>query len=210
MDTLDKVRDGTMRVGVVVHAPWIRLEEGQPSGVEVELIEDFAKQLGSEVEYVEGTVPELLEAIKQGEVDVLIGGLSATDPGVREQKEAGITNPYLTTRFVVGVPPNEETFDDLSGRKVAIERIDATAALLKEEGAIPVRVDDLCAARVPVAAYPWQLAAWGFESTGLELPEEEHVFAAPPGENGWLVRLERFLQAHREEAKTLLREESTR
>jgi polar amino acid transport system substrate-binding protein len=63
---------------------------------------------------------------------------------------------------------------------------------------------------VPVAAYPWQLATWGFESTGLELPEEEHVFAVPPGENGWHVRLERFLRAHREEAKTLLREESTR
>jgi ABC-type amino acid transport substrate-binding protein len=162
MGTLGEVRDGTMRVGMVVHAPWTRLEEGQPSGVEVELIENFAKQLGSEVEYVEGTIPELLEAIKQGEVDVLIGGLSATDPGVREQKEAGITNPYLTTRFVVGVPPNEEAFDDLSGLKVAIERIDATAALLKEEGAIPVRVDDLSAAQMPVAAYPWQLAAWGF------------------------------------------------
>lgn len=34
--------------------------------------------------------------------------------------------------------------------------------------------------------------------------------AVPPGENGWLVRLERFLRANRDEARGLLREESLR
>ncbi len=32
--------------------------------------------------------------------------------------------------------------------------------------------------------------------------------AVPLGENGWLVRLERFLLDHREEAGKLLREEA--
>jgi hypothetical protein len=35
---------------------------------------------------VPGTTPELLEAAKQGEVDVLIGGFTSTSPGVSEGK----------------------------------------------------------------------------------------------------------------------------
>jgi polar amino acid transport system substrate-binding protein len=206
--TLDKVQGGTMRVGIVNHDPWTLMEEGRASGVEVELLRDFAGELETEIVFVQGTVPELLEAARQGEVDVVAGGFTTTSPGVSEGKEAGITSPYLVTRFAVGVPPGMPVFDDLSGRKITVERIDGTAALLKEEGAIPVPVDDLSSANMPVAAYTWQLEEWGFEPTGVELPEEKHIMAVPLGENGWLVRLERFLRANHEEAVSLLREET--
>jgi polar amino acid transport system substrate-binding protein len=208
--TLDKVQDGTMRVGIVNHDPWTQMEEGRASGVEVELLREFAGELETEIVFVQGTVPELLEAARQGEVDVVAGGFTDTSPGVSEGKEAGITSPYLMTRLAVGAPPGKSTFDDPSGRKIAVERINGTAALLKEEGAIPVPVEDLSAADMPVAAYPWQLEEWGFEPTGVELPEEKHIMAVPLGENGWLVRLERFLRANQGEAKKLLREETLR
>lgn len=39
--------------------------DGEPSGAEVELVEDFAAELGAETIYVRGTTPELLEAIRQ-------------------------------------------------------------------------------------------------------------------------------------------------
>jgi polar amino acid transport system substrate-binding protein len=207
--TLQAVRNGTMRVGIVDNEPWTRMEDGRTSGIEVELLKDFARELGAETSFVSGTTPELLEAARQGEVDVLVGGFTSTSPGVSEGKEAGVTGTYLITRTVVGVPPGAPAFDDPSGREVAVERIDGTAALLKAEGAVPVPVDDLSSAGIPIAAYPWQLEAWGFEPTGIELPEEKHVMAVPLGENGWLVELERFLRAHRTEAKELLREESS-
>jgi polar amino acid transport system substrate-binding protein len=198
-----------MRVGIVENDPWTRMEKGHASGVEVELLKDFARELGADTSIVPGTTPELLEAARQGEVDVLIGGFTSTSPGVSEGKEAGVTGTYLTTRFVVGVPPGTSAFDDPSGREIAVERIDGTAALLKEEGAVPVPVVDLPTAEMPVAAYRWQLKAWGFKPTGVELPEEKHVMAVPLGENGWLVELERFLRANRREAKSLLREDSS-
>jgi polar amino acid transport system substrate-binding protein len=207
--TLEGVQNGTMRVGIVENDPWTRMEEGHASGVEVELLKDFARELGAEASFVPGTTPELLEAAKEAEVDVLIGGFTSTSPGVSEGKEVGVTGSYLTTRFVVGVPPGTSAFDDPSGREIAVERIDGTAALLKKEGAIPVPVDGLPTAEMPVAAYRWQLEAWGFEPTSVELPEEEHVMAVPLGENGWLVELERFLRANRREAKSLLRIENS-
>jgi polar amino acid transport system substrate-binding protein len=208
--TLEQVRGGTMRVGVVANEPWTLVEGGEASGVEVELLEEFAGELGAEAAFVQGTVPELLEAARLGEVDVVAGGFTSTSPGVSEGKEAGITSPYLTTRLVVGVPPGTPAFDDLSGREVAVERVDHSAVLLREEGAVPVTVDDLSSAEIPVAAYPWQLEAWGLEPSGVELPKEEHIMAVPLGENGWLVELERFLRANRGEARRLLQEETLR
>ena len=207
--TLEGVQNATMRVGIVDNDPWTRMEDGRASGIEVELLKDFARELGADTTFVPGTTPELLEAAKEAEVDVLVGGFTSTSPGVSEGKEAGVTGTYLTTRFVVGVPPDRPAFDDASGRKVAVERIDTTAAMLKEEGAVPVPVEDLPAAEMPIAAYEWQLKAWGFEPTGVELPEEKHVMAVPLGERGWLVELERFLRVHREEARELLREETS-
>jgi polar amino acid transport system substrate-binding protein len=63
--TLDKVRDGTMRMGIVDHDPWTRMEEGHASGIEVELLlKDFARELGAKTSFVPGTTPELLEAAK--------------------------------------------------------------------------------------------------------------------------------------------------
>jgi polar amino acid transport system substrate-binding protein len=207
--TLERVQNGTMRVGIVENDPWTHMEAGHASGVEVKLLKGFARELGTEASFVPGTTPELLEAAKEAEVDVLIGGFTSTSPGVSEGKEAGVTGSYLTTRFVVGVPPGTSGFDDPTGREIAVERIDGMAALLKEEGAFPVPVDDLSTAEMPVAAYRWQLKAWGFKPTGVELPKEEHVMAVPLGENGWLVELERFLRANRGEAKSLLQKESS-
>jgi polar amino acid transport system substrate-binding protein len=203
------VQNATMRVGIVGNDPWTQIENGRASGIEVKLLKDFARELGADTTFVPGTTPELLEAAKEAEVNVLVGGFTSSSPGVSEGKEAGVTGSYLTTRLVVGVPPGRPLFDDPSGRKIAVERIDGTAAMLKEEGAVPVPVDDLSAAGMPVAAYEWQLEAWGFEPTGVELPEEEHVMAVPLGENGWLVELERFLHAHRKDARELLREETS-
>jgi hypothetical protein len=52
-------------------------------------------------------------------------------------------------------PGHRSTFDDPPGRKVAVERIDTTTAMLKEEGAVPV--EDLSTAEMLIAAYERQL-----------------------------------------------------
>jgi hypothetical protein len=62
-----------MRVGIVENDPWARMEAGHASGVEVELLQGFARELGAEVSFVPGTAPELLEAAKEAEVDVPLG-----------------------------------------------------------------------------------------------------------------------------------------
>ncbi len=42
--TLDRVRGGTLRVGISPSEPWVTLAENEPpAGVEVELVQEFAR-----------------------------------------------------------------------------------------------------------------------------------------------------------------------
>ena len=76
--TLEGVQNATMHVGIVDNDPWTRMEDGRASGFEVELLKDFARELGADTTFVPGTTPELLEAAKEAEVDVLVGGFTST------------------------------------------------------------------------------------------------------------------------------------
>ncbi len=126
--TLDRVRGGTMRVGVAEHAPWVILRggrRGEPAGTEPQLLGAFARELGARVAWTAGPEAELMDALERGDLDVVASGLTrSTAWGDR----VALTRPYRTTRTVAG-------------------------------------------------------------------RRREHVMAVPPGENGWLRRLEAFLAA---------------
>src|SRR5688500_9905358 len=78
--TLDRVSGSIMRVGVTASEPWVSIESGDPTGVEVTLVQRFAESLDAEIEWVEGSEEELFGALKYGEIDLLIGGLSIRSP----------------------------------------------------------------------------------------------------------------------------------
>jgi hypothetical protein len=54
-----------VRVGVVADPPWVILGKGEPRGVEPELIRRFAEQVGTEIEWVEGTWVRVWERRKR-------------------------------------------------------------------------------------------------------------------------------------------------
>jgi ABC-type amino acid transport substrate-binding protein len=93
--TLERVEGETMRLGVTEHDPWVRLDGTRPAGVEVTLAERFAESLGARVEYTQGAEAELIDALKAGELDLVVGGFDSKTPW---KKEAGLTRPYLQTR----------------------------------------------------------------------------------------------------------------
>jgi polar amino acid transport system substrate-binding protein len=59
--------------------------------------------------------------------------------------------------------------------------------------------------RGPVAAPDWRVEGLGFQQAGIELSSYSYVLALPPGENAFLVRLERYLRPRRSELGELLR-----
>jgi polar amino acid transport system substrate-binding protein len=201
--TLDRVRGGTIRAGLIEHPPWASNDAGGPAGVEVELLEGLAEDLDAEIRWTTGTEGELIDALELGELDAVVGGLTVDSPWV---SKAAFTAPYLATRTVVGVPAEEPSALDLEGTEVAVERGSPAAGLLRAAGAIPVAVDDLTLVQGPAAVEDWLLDDLDLQATDEILEEREHVLALPLGENAWLVEVEEYLDAEERRAAELLDE----
>jgi polar amino acid transport system substrate-binding protein len=207
-ETLDRVTDGTMYVGVIEEEPWVRIDPGEePRGVEPTLIREFAEELDAEIEWVEGSEAELMEAMRGFQLDVIVGGLTRNSP---YSKEVALTRPYVDTEIQFGVPPGKELPDDLDEVEIWVEQSSEAAALLQqEEGeANPIYFDSLSEVEGPALLDDYEIEAIGYERTDRIQRDDEHAMAVPMGENAFLVELERFLLDRGEEAEELLRREA--
>ncbi len=105
--TLERARGGELRVGASVHDPWVRLEGSRPAGVEPHLVEGFARELGARVTWRVGGEEALVRALAEGELDVVVGGITKRSPW---KKEVAPTRPFATVgseRHVMLATPGE-------------------------------------------------------------------------------------------------------
>lgn len=113
--SLDSItRSGELRVGVSPNPPFTTLPEAPdaaPGGSEVERVTGFARTLGAEPVWQVGGEEELVRRLEEGELDIVIGGLTDKNPHLTA---AGTTRPYLTTpehgkqvKHVMAVVPGE-------------------------------------------------------------------------------------------------------
>lgn len=205
--TLNRVEGGVMRVGVTEADPWVLLEGDRPvGGAEVELARRFARDVGARIEWVQGSEEELVDAVKEGQVDLILGGMTNKS---RWKKDVAFTRPYVETRSVVGIPPGESFPDDFAGVPVAAELGTEEEGLLAQRTeARVVPVTDLAPRAGRPAAVPhYMLDDLELTDSGTELDEAKHVMAVKLGENAFLVRLERFLLNREDEIERLLIEE---
>ena len=98
---LSRARNGVLRVGVVSHAPWTIVGESAVRGVEAELLEDWAASLGARVHWSVGDIHDLVTALHDREIDVLVGGLTTKTPYA---PQLALSQPYVE-------------HDDASGQK---------------------------------------------------------------------------------------------
>jgi membrane-bound lytic murein transglycosylase MltF len=83
---------GEMRVGVAEHEPWVRWEGDRATGLEAELIEQWAQTLGVRVIWRKDALTELVQALHRRELDVIAAGLEETTP---HASEVALSQPYL-------------------------------------------------------------------------------------------------------------------
>src|SRR3954469_9904271 len=90
--TLNRVAGGPMRVGVIVHPPWVTDVNGQIGGVEASLVQRIADDVGAHhVEWVRAPESTLLGSLKQRQLDVVVGGLTADLPWATD---VAFTRPF--------------------------------------------------------------------------------------------------------------------
>ena len=123
--TLDRVREGTLRVGFVVDTPWVT-EAGQGAGgIEGAIATELARGLGARIAWTHASETPLLTALHEGDLDLVIAGLTKDSPW---SAKASFTRPYYvdTTEVhgkrtevphVVAVRPGENAW------QVHVERV---------------------------------------------------------------------------------------
>jgi polar amino acid transport system substrate-binding protein len=188
--SIDRIRGGVLRVGVATRPPWTVVSAQGVSGVEVDLLSDFARALGARVEWVPGSEAELLEALERRELDVVAAGLTDATPW---KGRVALTLPYYTDSVVVGTAKNASPLGDIDGMRIAVEAGDPIAATLREKHATPMPVGSLDSASGPIAAPSWRIEQLARVQSGAMLGQSKHMLATPSGENALLVALERFL-----------------
>ncbi|WP_043497576.1 transporter substrate-binding domain-containing protein [Georgenia sp. SUBG003] len=115
---LDRVTGGALRVGVSPNPPWTDLPDGpdgDPAGTEVELVEEFAREVDAEVVWVPGGEEDLVGQLEHDELDLVIGGLTARSPW---SSKVALTYRYTATTdahgekelHVMAVPMGENAF----------------------------------------------------------------------------------------------------
>lgn len=114
--TLERVTGGTLRVGVTDNGQWVQLETGNaPQGIEPGLARDFADTLNAHIGWQQGSEHELVQELKHGELDMVIGGIAGDTPWTTH---AGLSRPYVetqdergdTVKHVMLVPLGENAF----------------------------------------------------------------------------------------------------
>src|SRR5829696_8655423 len=104
--TLDRVRNGTLRVGVAVDTPWVTDSGGAAGGIEGWLAAEIARSLRARAAWVPGPHPRLLKELSERRLDLVIGGLEDSSPW---STEVALTKPYFE-KHVVAVPLGENAW----------------------------------------------------------------------------------------------------
>jgi polar amino acid transport system substrate-binding protein len=199
--TLDRIRAGRLRVGLVSHPPWSSDSAGRYQGVDVQLVQAAATDLQTEIAWVSGSESALLQSLHGRELDLVIGGLSGASPW---KKQVAFSRPYYVDSTVVS-PLAADAPGGLKGDSIFVERGDPAATYARKKGAIPVPVPDLAGVQGLVAAPVWRLAILGRPAAGMLLHTDRRVMAVAPGENAWLSWLERWLHSHEASIPAMLR-----
>lgn len=190
-NTTETVRHHVMFVGVSENPPWVtRGDDDTPGGIEVRLVQQFARQIDAEVEWQWGTVAQHLEALHQFELHMAIGGLTTTTPG---SAMVAMTQPYYVSEIIVALPPGVPAAQRLDGAQLAVVRGAALADIVRDNGAEPVFFSDWQDLDKPAAVPAWQAQERHLRPTTISLDRLQYAMAVPPGENRWLTELEKFL-----------------
>ena len=95
-------------------------EQGVFSGISADLLTKISLRTGLKFDLIrKGTVPELVDAVIQGEADLV----PSFTPSSHREHVLRFSKPYLSTPFVLvtrAASNNTQTLDDLNGKRVAL------------------------------------------------------------------------------------------
>ncbi|NLC67789.1 MAG: basic amino acid ABC transporter substrate-binding protein [Clostridiaceae bacterium] len=114
--------DGIIKMGTNAEfPPFEYVENGEYAGIDVELAQAIAKELGKELEIVDMAFNALIDALNSGKVDFVAAGMSV-DP--EREKNVDFTIKYYNATQTIIVQAGNENIkskDDLVGKKIGVQ-----------------------------------------------------------------------------------------
>lgn len=112
-------------------APYEYYEAGKIVGVDIDIANEIAKELGKELVIKDVSFDFVINEVKSGKADFAAAGISITP---ERMKEVDFTNEYTVSNQVVVVKKgsNIKDFDDIKNKKIAVQ-LGTVADLYVEE-----------------------------------------------------------------------------
>ena len=149
---------GAIRVGTDPSFPPFALDDGETvSGLEVDLAEALAQEIGLPAEFRSLNYYSLYDALLSGEVDMLLAALPI-DPA--RMDDARFTQPYFDNGLllVTAADAPRLDIDKLAGEQIAVEFASRADSLLRSMSADGAQFERL----------PYELPAYALDSLRLE------------------------------------------
>lgn len=170
-------------------------QEGQITGVSVEIGNEIAKTMGRPVKFENMQFDGLIPALQTGRIDMIISSLSATD---ERRKSIDFSDPYVKTGLSVLVSAKSpiQTAEDLKapGRRIAV-RISTTGeswskANLPDAKLVGLDTDGACVLEVVNGS----VDAWVYDQVSVmnyhaQHPDQTRALLAPLRVEEWAVGL---------------------
>ncbi len=111
------IEPGKLTVGINGDMPMTSIKDGKLIGTDAALLAQIAERLGLTVKPVQMEWSALIQATKQGKVDIMLGSMGYTDD---RTKVMLLTDPiyYFGTFLLQKKDTNYSTFADISGHKI--------------------------------------------------------------------------------------------
>jgi hypothetical protein len=138
---LERATGGVVRVGVIEHRPWTIIDGDDVSGIEPQLLQRWASGIGATIEWRQGDLEHLIQALHDRDIDVLAAGFYSSTPYA---PRVAMTQPYVriedpngkTHSLVLAVTPGESAL--LLSLDRALASVDP-AAVLTQAAALQAR-----------------------------------------------------------------------
>ena len=106
-------------------------EDGEIVGINIDIVNALAEELGIEVEFKNIGWEPLFPAVENGEVDFAVSSITITE---EREESFDFTEPYYMANQLILVPEDSEVtnFEDLEDKKVAVQ-INTTGHIVVQE-----------------------------------------------------------------------------
>jgi len=107
-DSLSRIENGSMRVGVSPNPPWVAISGDTLAGYEATILSELSHQLHSRIEMHPGAESVLLQPLHDRKLDIVVGGLTSDS---RWKADVALTKGYHKDsegkQHVLALPPGE-------------------------------------------------------------------------------------------------------